>query len=193
MAIAKKIEISERNFRRIQELAEPLIDTLDSVLARVLDHYEENKSRSGKAAAASQKKIAEISSAELFDPVRPPDLTHTRVLEAQICGRSLRSPNWNAIIDETFRIASTEMTGLFSLRKVAPINFVEGVKTDEGYHYLSDIRISVQGQSANDAWRSISRIARHFGFKVEVLFVWREKEGAAQPGRDGRFLIPGRS
>lgn len=69
------------------------------------------------------------------------------------------------------------------------MNFVDGQKNDEGYRYLPDVGISIQGQDANGAWKAACYIAQQLGFPLTVTFVWREKEGAAFPGVTGRFTL----
>lgn len=43
--MTKEIEISDSIFERLQRLAAPLIDTPESVIQRLLDHYESNHSQ----------------------------------------------------------------------------------------------------------------------------------------------------
>jgi hypothetical protein len=62
---------------------------------------------------------------------------------------------------------------------------VSGQKTDEGYHFLEDAGLSVQGQDANGAWRSVMFIVQNLKASVEVSFIWRNKEGAEHPGKTG--------
>ena len=65
------------------------------------------------------------------------------------------------------------------------INIVSGEKTDEGYHFLPDVALPVQGQDANGAWRTVMFIAQNLKASVEVSFLWRNKEGAENPGKTG--------
>jgi hypothetical protein len=43
----------------------------------------------------------------------------------------------------------------------------------------------VQGVDAHDAWRIAYGLARKLSLPVEVIFEWRDKEGAAHPGEIG--------
>lgn len=183
-----KREISEENFKRIQGLAEPLIDTLDSALSKILDFYESN----GVVQKSFQlsKLPPNLSIERQYNSFEPPNLSHTKVTFASIAGRSLDAPSWNSVLDEAIRIARKGTSDFSSLKKVVPVNIVAGEKSDSGYHFLSDLNISVQGQSANDAWRATAELARHFGYDVQLVFFWRDKEGAQRPGESGRFVIP---
>jgi hypothetical protein len=60
---------------------------------------------------------------------------------------------------------------------------------DEGYRFLSDIGISIQGQDSNGSWKGARHIAQKLGLQLSVTFKWREKEGAVFPGVTGRLAI----
>ena len=79
------------------------------------------------------------------------------------------------------------------LKKLVTVNFVEGQKSDEGYRFLSDVGLSVQGQDANGAWKGACHTARQLGRELKAVFIWRDKEGAAFPGITGEFHIKGRA
>ena len=93
------------------------------------------------------------------------------------------------MLDEVIRVAAQKLGDLSAIRKVVRANMVEGKKTNEGYHLLAGTGFSVQGQSANDAWRYIAHIARELRLGVQVRFFWRDKEGAYRPGEGGVFII----
>jgi hypothetical protein len=82
------------------------------------------------------------------------------------------------------RLASPE-----EARRLIIVNFVSRKKEDEGYHFMPELGISVQGQDANDSWKGASHLARKLGVPVEIEFLWREKEGAAFPGVTGRLSV----
>ena len=84
--------------------------------------------------------------------------------------------------------ASTKVPTFADLKKVIHVNMISGRKVDEGYRYLSEADISVQGQDANAAWQSAFYAAAHLSMPLEVVFVWRQKEGAAHPGVTGRLF-----
>ena len=55
----------------------------------------------------------------------------------------------------------------------------------EGFYFHPEIGISVQGQSAADAWKEIARIAAKHRIPVRVEFWWRQNPKAQFPGRTG--------
>ena len=56
---------------------------------------------------------------------------------------------------------------------------------DAGYKFYSELGLSVQGQSAQDAWREVSRLADKHHIPVEGEFQWRDNEKAQHPGHVG--------
>jgi hypothetical protein len=57
-------------------------------------------------------------------------------------------------------------------------------------HYgTPDVALSVQGQDANAAWRAVMFIVQNLNASVEVSFIWRNKEGAENPGKTGSMRL----
>lgn len=53
---------------------------------------------------------------------------------------------------------------------------------DEGFKYHPDLRVSIQGQSASDAWKEVDRLAKKWRIPVTVEFWWRQNSKALYPG-----------
>ena len=56
---------------------------------------------------------------------------------------------------------------------------------EEGFKYHPDLGISVQGQSASDAWKEVDRLAKKWRIPVTVEFLWRQNPKAQYPGKTG--------
>jgi hypothetical protein len=56
---------------------------------------------------------------------------------------------------------------------------------EEGFRYHQDLGISVQGQSASDAWKEVERLSKKWRIPVVVEFQWRQSLKAQFPGRTG--------
>jgi len=142
------INISSATFVRLQRLAVPLVDDIETVINRLIDSYE----RQPQAATAVQP-LPPLSNARAFDPASPPDLTHTKVLSVKFDGKLLaRGANWNGLMMEAIRKAAASATAAEDLKRLIIVNFVHGRKEDEGYKYMPGADISVQGQDANSSW-----------------------------------------
>jgi hypothetical protein len=182
--------ISHTNFKRIQGFSTPLVDTLDSKLSEILDLYELHHGK-GKGHAPPQtiRAIDPRSDGERFDALNAPDLTHTKLIHASVRGDVIRSPSWNALLEKAVITVAPAVSDFEVLRTMTLANIVEGKKSNEGYHYLSELKLSIQGQSANDAWRATASLALQMNMRIEAKFFWRDKPGAQHPGKSGSFFI----
>ena len=75
-----------------------------------------------------------------------------------------------------------------SLRKSTRSNVVIGRKEDDGFHYISDINVSIQNVAADKAWRNALHLAETLGLDILAEFEWQETDGAAMPGKRGRLF-----
>ncbi len=116
---------------------------------------------------------------------RVPGLSFTKPLSAKINGKSIAAPRWAGIL--TTMIAQGKAKGLQGEALVRELNIPAktGKHEDEGFRYLPALGISVQGQSAADAWKETDRLAKHWGIPVIVEFRWRQNPKAQFPGRTG--------
>jgi hypothetical protein len=187
--VVPSIELSSQTFARLQALAVPLVDNPETVINRLIDFFEGREGApspvSGDRGGGGGDKIRQ------FSPVSPPHLTHTKVLAVEFCGKPLehREANWNGLLNAAVREAKARAKSAAELKQLVIIPFVDGQKTNEGYRFLSDIGISVQGQDSNVSWKAARHIAQKLGLQLSVTFEWREKEGAAFPGVTGRLSI----
>ena len=188
--MSPSVDLSPTTFSRLQTHAVPLVDTIESVITRLLDAYE---AKSGTP-LASDNADGNVT-ARQFNPSTPPDLRHTKVLTVEFDGKSLArgEANWNGLLNVAIREAKARSHSSGDLKKLVIVNFIEGEKSNEGYRFLSDIGLSVQGQDANGAWKGACHVARQLGLELKATFIWREKEGSAFPGVTGEFHIKGRA
>jgi hypothetical protein len=180
-----KVDIQASTFERLQRYARPLVDTIDTVINRAVDALELSDGHAYTQTGPTVEPELRI------DPRELPNLTHTKVLEASIEGEPVPSANWNLLRDELLRRSVRRVKTLERVRQVCPVNFVEGRKLDEGYHYLADINLSVQGMDANGACQAIVTAAQVCGIPVDICFMWRLREGAANPGQRARLQVGG--
>jgi hypothetical protein len=176
------IDLTPATVARLQVHAVPLIDTFDSVINRAVDALESAKGTPTDPADGT---------AQTFNPSVPPNLTHTKVLAIEFDGKALphNEANWNGMLYAVIRRAKEIAKSPEELKKLMLVNVVEGKKTTDGYKYLSDIGLSVQGQDANGAWKGARHICQQLGLRLAVTFIWRTKEGAEFPGTTGQLVL----
>jgi hypothetical protein len=180
----RQIEISDAIFARLQKLAVPLVDSIETVIEKAADAFEREQSAH---ANGSQKPAQSAVQPQQFSAKSPPNLTHTKMLSGKLNGRYPRETTWNGLLVESIRQAKAKASTNDELRRLVPVNFVHGRKDDDGYHFFPDIDLSVQGQDANAAWKGACQIAQQLGLPIEAEFQWRAKDGAAFPGVTGRL------
>jgi len=177
-----EITIEQATFERLQRHAKPLVDTTDTVVNRALDALE-------KVEEPTVTIGGQNSGERQIDPRILPNLTYTKVLEASIDGKVIKKPNWNLLLDWMLIRAMKQLSDFNKLHKLCPVNMVKGRKEGEGYRYLADIDISVQGLDANTACRTLVGAAQGLGMALEISFMWRLKEKAAHPGERARLQV----
>jgi hypothetical protein len=181
------VELSPATFGRLQSHAVPLIDSIESVINRLIDFYEQQPN-------APTTEGGDGQAVRAFNPNTPPDLTHAKILGVIFHGKPLGrgQDNWNGLLNAAVREAKSRAKSATEFKQLMVVNYVEGDKQDEGYRPLSGTGISVQGQDANGAWRAACHIAQQLGCQLSVKFAWREKEGAAFPGVTGQLTLAGK-
>ena len=116
-----------------------------------------------------------------------PGLTFTKILSAQINGKALQKPNWAGLLVEVISVVKSK--GIIGEKLVneleVPAKEVQYLQ--DGYKYHPNIGLSVQGQSAQDAWREIERLSNKWKIPVAINFKWRDNSKAQHPGHLGRL------
>lgn len=123
---------------------------------------------------------------------KTPGISFTRILAAKIGDTPLAKANWATLLYETIAVIKTK--GLSGEKLVAELQVPTKVGSfaEEGFRYFPELGISVQGQSAQDAWKEVERLARKWAIPVEVKFQWRQNDRAQHPGRSGLLRAGGK-
>lgn len=178
-------QLSAATIERLQKHAKPFVDTVDTVINRLLDAYE----RLAPALDDDSDVVTDGNIRDFSNQTPAPNLTHTKVLSVEF--NRIKFPSteatWNSLLNEAVRLAKKTAKSDDEFKRLVTVNWVKGRKEEGGYRYLADVNLSVQGQDANAAWRGALHIARQLGRQVEVIFTWRNKEGAAHPGQTGKL------
>lgn len=185
------IEISTDTMQRLQSIATPFTDTPDTVIQRLL-------STSAAAAVAAPAisvptapgaPIKDDGRTMLFDWQNPPQLAHTTVVQVTLNGEAFAKGDcyWNTIMVRVIKAAFGHGLDANQIVSKLFVNAAIGQKTDNGYKFLPDIGISVQGQDSNGGFRQSFDLAHKMGFKLEVHFRWQNKAEAAFPNKNGVF------
>lgn len=179
------VDLTTKTITRLQKHAIPLIDTFDTVIAKLLDAFE------AKPQGPSLLIHQSHNSIQACDPAAPPNLAHTTVKSVKFCGNVLK-PNetyWNTLMNLAIRKVAERGMSPEALKGHILANSIVGKKDDDGYKYLSDVGLSVQGQDANGAWKTVYHLVSTFNLPVEVTFAWQNNPKAAVPNTTGSFTV----
>jgi hypothetical protein len=182
-----QIEIPEPLLKRLQKHATPFVDTPLSVIERLADFYEQ-QSQSKTTSKLTNSKHAPMDiphDVRRFDPKRPPSLLHTRVR-----GEFDSTPfsNWNDLMRIAHAHAFKKAGSFEELRKMTRAQIRKGAYSDEGYRYVPEIGVSIQGVDAGHAWEYSLRLAIHSKVSVKAEIEWRHNDKAAHPGERGIMI-----
>jgi hypothetical protein len=150
-----------------------------SLIERWADYFEEKANRTTVPAPAA-KEVPE--GGRTFDPLRPPDLAHTRAR-----GNFDTAPfsKWNDLL-RTAHIGAFAKVGSFEeLKKITNAQILKGNHSDNGYHFLPEIGISLQGVDSNHAWTYSLRLAQYLKIPIHAMVEWRHNAKARYPGQTG--------
>ena len=62
-------------------------------------------------------------------------------------------------------------------------------KEDNGYKWIPEAGVSVQGQESNNAWKSTYNILKTIKANVQIVFVWQDNPKAAAPGETAMINV----
>lgn len=116
---------------------------------------------------------------------KAPGLSFTRILSATVASAKFPKINWAGLLLEVIRNVHKKGIEGDSLARKLQIPSKVGIFEENGFKYHPDIGLSIQGQSASDAWREIDRLAEKHRIPVEVEFQWRDNDKAQHPRRTG--------
>ncbi|TCB38808.1 hypothetical protein E0J02_26560 [Rhizobium leguminosarum bv. viciae] len=116
----------------------------------------------------------------------PPGLSFTKLLKASVNDKNLPNPRWVSLLLTTIAAVKhktgSECDGL--VRELGVPAKAARFEQD-GFKFYRDLGISVQGQSATDVWKEVSRLADRHRISVAVEFQWRQNPKAQYPGKTG--------
>lgn len=153
-------------------------DTIDRIVQQAMEQLGMERDDEPEDAVA-------ITNDGAMEFTTAPGLAFTKPLAASIDGKRIVNPRWSSIL--LAMIAQVKTNGYEGRKLVDQLNVPAKAESyeEEGYKYYPDLGISVQGQSASDAWNEIERLAKAWGIFVKVEYWWRRNPKAQYPGKTG--------
>lgn len=178
-----QIEVSGANYRRLSEFAAGFNATPDSALSAVFAELD-RRGAQGVSGASNEDVTT-------FENEAPPNLAFTNVRRVRFLGESLpHAMNyWNKVMERVIIQAAKQGWSAQEIIDASTAPMMHGEEKANGFHYLHEASLSVQGQDANGAWRQIHSLCKACGFSLEIDFQWQDKPKAALPGQRGRLAM----
>ncbi|HWB06591.1 MAG TPA: hypothetical protein VG796_26435 [Verrucomicrobiales bacterium] len=182
------IDLPETLLQRLHKFSTSFEDTPLSVIERWGDFYEKHHSGGGvvpKKSTPPDAAHALVTELVFHNDDNLPGFRHSTV-RGSFGNRTFTK--WNELL-EVAHIEAFKKAGSFEeLRKVTRARIRLGAKSDEGYRYLPDVNLSVQGVDADHAWHYSVSLASYLKVQVRARVEWRQKEGAAHPGKSAEII-----
>lgn len=174
----KSIQISNDLYCRYEKLGMPLIDTHETLMGKLISLGEIHSHSLQK-----QSNVGRLRSSPMlkFSFSEPPNMTHTQILRATLNGKEILDKNWNGVIRELLCFLDRQKADILNQTSM---NVKNGKDCSKGYKYISEIGISYQGLSAEDAFRAIKEFSEKYKLDISINFIWRDKPNAQYPGNE---------
>ena len=146
-----QINVSPSLFTQLQGLAEPFVDTPETVIQRCVEFYLSNATGHKSTTKASEPSTS-IDSYMSFPVDAAPDLTFTRPMSIELEGKTFDKGSlyWNPLLFEVVRMAGSKGVKGDQLKQMLLCNYADGeADQTQGYRFIKEAGISVQGQAAN--------------------------------------------
>ncbi|OYU88863.1 MAG: hypothetical protein CFE29_14970 [Bradyrhizobiaceae bacterium PARB1] len=185
-----QINVSPALFTQLQTIAEPFVDTPESVIQKCVEFYLSNATGHSSVPKAPDSCAPANAGYMTVHADSPPDLTFTRPMSIELEGKSFDKGAlyWNPLLFELVRIAGSKGVKGDKLKEMLLCNYVDGeANAQQGYRFIKEAGLSVQGQAANPAWKTIYHLVKTLGLSLDVVFIWEDKPKAAHPGKTARM------
>ncbi len=175
----KTIKINESTYKRLQSIGKTFEDSVDSVINKLIDSYQQNN-REGLKIPRGGKNEPPLRK---INPDQLSVLQFSKILSATIDGKP-DATNWNKLMRNVIS-ASVNKTNDRNWDHYFKMNIKEGEFNQKNYTYLPDLDITVQGQNAENACKAIRAFAKKAELSIEIKFRWQDIDKASYPGECG--------
>ena len=178
------VRINDATFADLKSIATWLgtktpSETIDRIVRDAMDQLGTERDAEPEA---TQTKVTSTGAIEFENA---PGLAFTKPLSASVNGKAIHNPRWSVVLLTMIgQVKAKGFTGANLVRELQVPSKTEQ-RQEEGFKYHPDLGISVQGQSASDAWKEVDRLAKKWCIPVTVEFRWRHNPKAQYPGRSG--------
>jgi len=179
------VALTDATYAKLKAAAEPFVDTEDSVISRAIDLLLERKGLVPNVNRNGNGRVPVTKDSVMRLPVGSQELTHTKLLSATVDGAALPRPDWNSLLRDLHIMARKRLGSYEAVRAASGANLRQGRYESDGYRYLAEADLSIQGCDAKNSCAGAFDLAKAMKLSLTVTFEWREKDDAAHPGQTG--------
>jgi hypothetical protein len=176
------VPLSDTTFEELKLLAEPFVDTPESLIAKIVHEAVLRRGALPRGDAAFNSAADGVLR---LNPNSHESLAFTRLRSASVDGREMIRPKWNSFMDRVHVLGLSRLGSFEALKRATGARLRQGRYEDEGFKYLQDGDFSIQGLDSNGAWDQALSVARAIRVPIKVTVEWRDRAGAAHPGKTG--------
>ena len=168
-----KHEISDFAFKYLKVMAEPLVDTVETALDKlILEH---------QSFFGEPSRTEKINESNTYRRANLPDVKFTAIDAATVGGKPCKA-SWNHILEATIAACATKGTLREDIKAILDANVFLGKRSDTGFRYVAEADISIQGLEANRAAHNILKLADRFDVSARIEVAWPSMSKGAHPG-----------
>ncbi len=176
------VTLSDPAFGELKSLAEPFVDTPESLIAALIHAEVERRgillNGNGRPGITNDETLR-------LNPDAHENLRFARPISATVEGQPLHRPKWSSLRVHLHILGHRRLGSFDALRGASGANLRQGRYEMDGYKYVPQADLSIQGVDSNLAWDHSLGLARALGVPIKITFQWPDREGAAHPGQTG--------
>ncbi len=178
------VRISDATLKKLQPLAIPLEDSIDTLLNRLADAAHSGIPYELPVFTVPTA-VAQQKTPTCWDVAPHDNLAYTRIISVDFNGISLpiKGREWNDLAKHIHEAAFQKLGSFNALRLATRAKVQQGKYQQRGFEYLPNIDVSLQGMDANAAWDNSARLAQAIGIPLSVECEWLNDPKAAKPGQ----------
>lgn len=173
----KNIQVSDETFLRLQALAEPFVDTPESVIVKALDVFQKKQVQTTPNAPPSNK---------YTDLSELPSMAHTRPLSFLLDNKKVHQKKWNAL-NHLVHVAVAKLVGIEKLLLTTKANMKRG--RVEGFDFINDLGCSIQRSDSDITVKQIAYLVDTYDMDCEIDFEWKDNGKSHFSGQTGTIIL----
>lgn len=178
------VNLSDEYDQKLRTLITDFGQTREHLVAKLIDEETQRRAHANENGDGDER-LAASDKVIRLDPDAPQNLRFSKIVSAIVDGKPIHRPNWNSVREHMHVLGMGRLGSLDEVAKVSQGNVRSGRYEEDGYRYIPEHDFSLQGVDSNWGWSHSLRLARAMGVSIKITIEWRDREGAAHPGKRG--------